>query len=82
MCDAADIFSISCIVLLFEWLVAIGAIRRGATPMLLFLKLLLVLTIAFVFNADCDITGFTTIGFLLARPPLSNGDATTTFLSW
>lgn len=80
MCDAVDIFSISCIVLLFERLVAIGAIRKAATPLLLFLILLLVLTIAFVFNEDCDITGFTTIGFLLARPPLSNGDATTAFL--
>lgn len=30
--------------------------------------------IAFVFSADCDITGFTTIDFLFVSPPLSNGD--------
>lgn len=54
---------------------AIGAIRRaaGLLPFLAF-------RIAFVFSADCDITGFTTIDFLFVRPPLNNGDGTATFL--
>lgn len=67
--DAADCCSFSCTAL-FGRMVAIGAIRAAAR----LLGLLMGCGIAFVFSADCDITGFTTIDFLFVSPPLSNGD--------
>lgn len=69
--DAADGCSFSCTALCGR-MVAIGAIRAEAAASLL--GLLMSCGIAFVFSADCDITGFTTIDFLFVSPPLSNGD--------
>lgn len=51
-------------------MVAIGAIRAAAR----LFGLWMACGIAFVFSADCDITGFTMIDFLFVSPPLSNGD--------
>lgn len=67
--DAVDCCSFSCTALLGR-IVAIGAIRAAAR----LFGLLMACGIAFVFSADCDITGFTTIDFLFVSPPLSNGD--------
>lgn len=67
--DAADGCSPSCTAL-FGIMVAIGAIRAAAR----LFGLLMACGIAFVFSADCDITGFTMIDFLFVSPPLSNGD--------
>lgn len=67
--DAAESCSFSCTELCTRT-VAMGAIRAAAR----LLGLLMSCGIAFVFSADCDITGFTTIDFLFVSPPLSNGD--------
>lgn len=67
--DAADCCSFSCTAL-FGRIVAIGAIRAAVS----LFGLLMACGIAFVFSADCDITGFTKIDFLFVSPPLSNGD--------
>lgn len=67
--DDDDGCSISCTAL-FGRMVAMGAIRAAAR---LFGRWM-ACGIAFVFSADCDITGFTTIDFLFVSPPLSNGD--------
>lgn len=68
--DAGDGCSFSCTALCGR-MGTIGAIRAAAASLL---GLLMSCGIAFVFSADCDITGFTTIDFLFVSPPLSNGD--------